>query len=277
MTATTTSTRPAAHPPSRAARVAPKPLPGSGLLDGAWWPRSRDLAAELPALADVLDPLWGRIIRVAVNPLLWPAVPREVTVHHRVLKVGWFTPELDPHKLLLLSYGTKRFDLLVIPPETGPASAARLMAAACEPDGPPLTATDLIAAESARHHDVAAADRQQSTEESWEYEGGATSTHPARTGAVTAVAAAPAAGALPIAVAYVTRPPDTRHAKRIALCSHSLFLPGRPAPAAPDDDAPPTNRLPPPAPADRHDQRDGGRGRFRARRRRDRTTHKQAR
>jgi hypothetical protein len=38
------------------------------LLDGAWWPRSRDLHAELPALAAVLDPLWGRITRITVNP-----------------------------------------------------------------------------------------------------------------------------------------------------------------------------------------------------------------
>ncbi|WP_210590362.1 DUF5994 family protein [Streptomyces sp. GESEQ-35] len=175
MTATTTSTR-TATPPS-AARVALKSPTGRGLLDGAWWPRSRDLATELPALADVLDPLWGRITRVAVNPMLWPVVPRKVTVRDRVLKVGWFTPELDPHKLLLLSYGTGRWDLLVIPPETDAATAARFMTAACDPDGPPLTATGLVAAESARHHDAAVGDRPQTVEESWEYEGPATSTH----------------------------------------------------------------------------------------------------
>ncbi|MFD9107995.1 DUF5994 family protein [Streptomyces bottropensis] len=27
-----------------------------GLLDGAWWPRSRDLLVELPALTRMLDP-----------------------------------------------------------------------------------------------------------------------------------------------------------------------------------------------------------------------------
>ncbi|WP_328439157.1 DUF5994 family protein [Streptomyces sp. NBC_00444] len=174
MTATTTSTRTA--PPPSAARVALKSPTGRGLLDGAWWPRSRDLATELPALADVLDPLWGRITRVAVNPMLWPVVPRKVTVRDRVLKVGWFTPELDPHELLLLSYGAGRWDLLVIPPETDAATAVRFMAAVCDPDGPPLTATDLVAAESARHHDIAVGDRPQTTEESWGCEDGATST-----------------------------------------------------------------------------------------------------
>ncbi len=33
----------------------------AGQLDGAWWPRSRDLEAELPALAAALDETWGRI------------------------------------------------------------------------------------------------------------------------------------------------------------------------------------------------------------------------
>ncbi|MFH9084565.1 DUF5994 family protein [Streptomyces sp. NPDC017673] len=122
-----------------------------GLLDGAWWPRSRDLLSELPALTDVLDPLWGRITRIAVNPEHWPVIPRQVPVGGHTVKVGWFTPELDPHKLLLLSYGTGRWDLLVVPPGTGAESAARLMAAASDYDGPPLTASALIAADEARH------------------------------------------------------------------------------------------------------------------------------
>ncbi|MEV5899203.1 DUF5994 family protein, partial [Streptomyces sp. NPDC052127] len=67
------------------------------LLDGAWWPRSRDLAAELPSLTDVLDPLWGRITRVTVNPTHWPVVPRKVPVGGHVVKVGWFLSEQDPH------------------------------------------------------------------------------------------------------------------------------------------------------------------------------------
>ncbi|MBW8792114.1 MAG: hypothetical protein JF597_00460 [Streptomyces sp.] len=146
--------------------------PSRGLLDGAWWPRSRDLVGELPLLTDVLDPLWGRITRIAVNPKYWPVIPRRVPVGGHVVRVGWFTPEIDPHKLLLLSYGTGRWDLLIIPPETGAESAARLMAAASDQDGPPLTASALIAAEAARHG-VAAAEEPLEPDEAWEYEGGA--------------------------------------------------------------------------------------------------------
>ncbi|WP_030733611.1 DUF5994 family protein, partial [Streptomyces sp. NRRL S-237] len=47
----------------------------AGLLDGAWWPRSRDLAAELPPLAAALQEPWGRVTRVTVNPARWPVVP----------------------------------------------------------------------------------------------------------------------------------------------------------------------------------------------------------
>ncbi|MGA5797060.1 DUF5994 family protein [Streptomyces cellulosae] len=159
--------------------------PSRGLLDGAWWPRSRDLLSELPALIDVLDPLWGRITRIAVNPKYRPVIPHDIPVDGHVVKVGWFTPEIDPHKLLLLSYGTGRWDLLVIPPETGAASAERLMAAASDHDGPPLTASALIAADEARHA-VSAADRPLEADEPARYESGASSTAvPAQTGRIS--------------------------------------------------------------------------------------------
>ncbi|WP_306459449.1 DUF5994 family protein [Streptomyces sp. TLI_55] len=125
------------------------PSPGHVELDGAWWPRSRDLTHELSALADVLDPLWGRITHIAVNPRLWPILPRKILVNGHVVKAGWFTSGQDPHKILLLSYTAGRWDLLVIPPETSAPSAARLMAAASANTGPPMTATALMTAEQA--------------------------------------------------------------------------------------------------------------------------------
>ena len=147
-----------------------------GLLDGAWWPRSRDLLTELPALTEVLDPLWGRITRVAVNPEHWPVVPHHVPVGGHVVKVGWFTLEIDPHKLLLLSYGTGRWDLLIVPPETGAESAARLMAAASDDTGPPLTASALITADETRYGATATINvTDESPADEWEYEGGASS------------------------------------------------------------------------------------------------------
>ncbi|MFG2126652.1 DUF5994 family protein [Streptomyces sp. NPDC048751] len=77
-------------------------------LDGAWWPRSRDLTHELSALADVLDPLWGRITHIAVNPRHWPIRPRKILVNGHAMKAGWFPSGQDPHKILLLSYTAGR-------------------------------------------------------------------------------------------------------------------------------------------------------------------------
>ena len=129
-----------------AARVMLKsPDAPPGLLDGAWWPRSRDLLRELPALIAVLDDALGsRITRIAVNPEHWPVIPRKIPVAGHVVKAGWFK-EQDPHKLLLLSYSAGRYDLLVIPPHTSADAAARLMAAATDAAGRPLTASALIA------------------------------------------------------------------------------------------------------------------------------------
>ncbi|WP_327730710.1 DUF5994 family protein [Streptomyces sp. NBC_00487] len=137
-------------PNARIALRTKSPSAGPAELDGAWWPRSRDLQSELTALADVLDPLWGRITRIAVNPRHWPILPPRIFVNGHVVKVGWFTSDLDPHAILLLSYTAGRWDLLVIPPETGAPSAARLMAAASADAGPPMTATALMTAERAR-------------------------------------------------------------------------------------------------------------------------------
>jgi hypothetical protein len=150
------------------ARLALKTVSTSrGLLDGAWWPRSRDLTDELSALADVLDPLSGRITRIAVNATYWPAIPSRVPVNGYVVKVGWFTTELDPHKIMLLSHTTGSWNLLVIPPETSAPAADRLMTAASDSSRPPMTASTLMAAEHALHGS-SPADRDQDSEYTWE-------------------------------------------------------------------------------------------------------------
>ncbi|MFD5574301.1 MULTISPECIES: DUF5994 family protein [Streptomyces] len=137
-------------PTARLALKSESPSAGRAGLDGAWWPRSRDLQSELCDLADVLDPLWGRITRIAVNPRFWPLLLPRIFVNGHVVNVGSFTSKLDPHKILLLSYTAGRWDLLVIPPETGATTAARLMAAASADTGPAMTATALLRAEKAR-------------------------------------------------------------------------------------------------------------------------------
>ncbi|MFG2794626.1 DUF5994 family protein [Streptomyces sp. NPDC048419] len=145
------------------------------LLDGAWWPRCRDLGAELPLLTAVLDPLWGRITRVAINPTHWPVVPRKVPVAGHVVNVGRFLSEQDPHELLLLSYRMGRWNLLVVPPQTTPVTAAWLMAAASDPLG--TSTASWLMEQAARLRTVSETDR--AVEAVWDSEGGHEAREPA--------------------------------------------------------------------------------------------------
>lgn len=184
MPATRELTAPATAPP---ARLRLKAGPSRGLLDGAWWPRSPDLARELPALTAEVDEVWGRVLRVAVNPLHWPDTPARVRGGGHLVKLGWFADELDPEKILLLSYGTGRLDLLVVPPDTGREAAERLMSAAASGTGPEHTASDLVLGEerasTAGHvrpaRRTAAAPHPSLAVQVWESEGGLWRTSPA--------------------------------------------------------------------------------------------------
>lgn len=135
-----------AQAPDLPARVSLTPTGASpGRLDGAWWPRSHDLVHELPALAAEMDPRWGRIIRVTVNPTHWPVIPREVQVTGHVIQLGWFEQEQDADEVMVCSFIPRRLELLVIPPETEASVAERLMTAAADPANA-HTGTDLLAA-----------------------------------------------------------------------------------------------------------------------------------
>jgi hypothetical protein len=165
MERTTITERLVPSPPVRLSLVRAGSVPG--LLDGAWWPRSRDLYRELPALTDALDTAWGRVTRVTVNPTHWPVIPRKVRVTGHTVHVGWFADEQDQNKLIVLSYTTGRMDLLVIAPETDAAAAARLMSAAAAPGGL-LTASRLMADDEVRE-----GTETRIREEDWETDGGA--------------------------------------------------------------------------------------------------------
>ncbi|WP_051732405.1 DUF5994 family protein [Kitasatospora phosalacinea] len=119
-----------------------------GALDGAWWPRSRDLLLELPSLAAEIDGRWGRITRITVNPAQWPVIPRRIPVTGHTVHAGWYTTEQDEHMIMVCSYAPRRLELLVVPPRTDSADAARLMAEAADPANT-RTASELLAADAA--------------------------------------------------------------------------------------------------------------------------------
>src|ERR1700685_1867176 len=59
----------------------PPDRPGFALLDGGWWPRSADPAAELPGLILALDKQHGPITRIMLGMADWDlSRPRQLPV-----------------------------------------------------------------------------------------------------------------------------------------------------------------------------------------------------
>jgi hypothetical protein len=108
---------------------------GPGPLDGGWWPRSADAAAELPGLILALDKLHGRISRVMLGTAGWNASrPGRLRVGEdgrRVVRLGWFASM--PAGLLTAICATgERTDLVTIPPDAGQQVAAAAMQQAAQ-------------------------------------------------------------------------------------------------------------------------------------------------
>ncbi|MFC8342695.1 DUF5994 family protein [Streptomyces sp. NPDC057280] len=108
------------------ARSMPRPI------DGAWWPRSYDLLAELPQLLAGLPRAWGHITSVTVHGAAWTAVPGRVLVFNQVVQLRRSLTPSAPHTIVLLTPGRGRWDLLVVPPDTTEEAAGHLMAAAAD-------------------------------------------------------------------------------------------------------------------------------------------------
>ena len=102
----------------------------TGFVDGAWWPASRDLGAEMPSLLTALGDRAGVVERVSYNIDAWNAVPRKVRVDGNVVRMGGFRSQSAATLKIL---GERRtLTLLVVPPETDEQAAARILATASE-------------------------------------------------------------------------------------------------------------------------------------------------
>jgi N-acetylmuramoyl-L-alanine amidase len=120
-------------------------MAGTGVVDGGWWPCSRDPDAELPGLIASLDASLGSMItRVALNLDAWDSAPRRVAVNGRRVRVGWFH-HMNAHTIGVTRASQNRVVLLVVPPQATPAAAGVAMAMAAD------------AANSARPADILAA------------------------------------------------------------------------------------------------------------------------
>jgi hypothetical protein len=101
-------------------------------LDGAWWPRSRDLTHELAPLVEELHRRGVRVTRVAYHPDAWESATRRLTADGRAIRLGWFR-RMDRQALNLTGdVRRRRLDLLVVPPDTPAPAARRAFAAATD-------------------------------------------------------------------------------------------------------------------------------------------------
>lgn len=169
MTTTIESVNTAApqRPAIAALRLRLKPAHRScGYVQGAWWPRSTRLAAELPPLLEALSRRFGTIDRIRYHENDWlPAPPR---IKQRGADVILDASQESPNVITVSGREFGKLALLVIPPRTDTADAHVAMSAASNA-GDASTPDQLLGLE-----DHTAQDRHALMAlQRWESEGGA--------------------------------------------------------------------------------------------------------
>jgi Family of unknown function (DUF5994) len=156
--------------PARTPRLRLKPkAPQSGYVDGAWWPHTDDLTAELPDLLAVLSVRLGRIDRVLYHLNAWAKAPRKLVTGGRAVRLDGY--RLQPiNTIEVLGLDGDRLALLVIPPHTDANDAHTTMMTAAQPNNAATVDGLLMISPRDQDRRTLAA----SAQERWESEGGTT-------------------------------------------------------------------------------------------------------
>ncbi|MBB3035700.1 DUF5994 family protein [Hoyosella altamirensis] len=154
--------------PTQSPRLLMKPGGSqTGIVDGAWWPQSNDLASEMPALQDALDPILGRIGRVAYSRQEWPLAPSSVSINGHPVKLDGYRFQAR-QTLNVQGVNGRTVAILLISPEASSDTAHAILRVAAQPHDV-STVADLLDPQSStllRHQEGLAA------QQSWESEGG---------------------------------------------------------------------------------------------------------
>ncbi|WP_413642355.1 DUF5994 family protein [Mycobacterium sp. RTGN5] len=112
-------------------RLKPKG-PLTGRVDGAWWPHSEDLEAEVPDLLAVLSVRLGPISYVLYKMTEWVKAGRKLAVGERFVRLGG--DQRQPSNTVeVQGLGGRKVVLLVVPAATDPDRAHAIMMAASAP------------------------------------------------------------------------------------------------------------------------------------------------
>lgn len=129
-----TDVQPTTEPTRREVRLQMKPDNAApGHVDGGWWPRSTDPAAEFPALIAALTSTLGPISRVGYNLDAWTTTARKLTIRDRVVRMEGFHT-MQPNTVTITGQNRHRTSLLVIPPDTPSDMAHAILSSASAPN-----------------------------------------------------------------------------------------------------------------------------------------------
>lgn len=92
-----------------------------GMLDGVWWPRSRNPAVELPGLIRIVDAAYGCVQRLMLSATGWDERPRRVVTGVRAVTVDYLGNQ--PATWVTVVCGQFRLGLRVVSPTAGPRAA----------------------------------------------------------------------------------------------------------------------------------------------------------
>ncbi|WP_406421113.1 DUF5994 family protein [Streptomyces sp. NBC_00873] len=112
-----------------------------GTFDGAWWPRSRDIASQLPCLIDALVARLGPVARVGLDASAWDDGPGHLVIGGRTVRIDWSA--VDDSTMIVTRGHQDHFSFLVIPPQATEAAARAAMALAVQ-DGNSASAEQIL-------------------------------------------------------------------------------------------------------------------------------------
>jgi hypothetical protein len=104
-----------------------EPIGPTGFIDGGWWPRSRDLAAELPPLLDVFWAAHREIVHISYNIDSWDAAPRRLRIAGRRVRLAGFHGQNPLTVFVSDSRHGDTAEMLLVAPETDAGVAQRAL------------------------------------------------------------------------------------------------------------------------------------------------------
>ncbi|WP_284740593.1 DUF5994 family protein [Amycolatopsis sp. RTGN1] len=118
----------------RTSRLSVKPAGSpAGFVDGAWWPRTAGLAAELPDLLAALTGRLGLAERVTYHLTAWDPPGRRLVIDGRAVRPEGFRSQHPDTLTVIGAGGRRRLTLLTVPPGTEAAIAGQVLRTASEP------------------------------------------------------------------------------------------------------------------------------------------------